>query len=150
MKWKLLSLSLLLVLTMTTILLVYTNQGFEVRELVLYAIKWGSTPEEYIDISNNPFKEAITSFVRTSSIVGAMEIPEDSTIRNWAESMLAGSSRERMNIKIGENEYYGVTIEYTYYHYSYSKYIVLVSLLWTICAWVISIVFLISEKSTAK
>ena len=146
MKWKLLSLSLLLVLTMTVALLVYMNQGFETKKLVLHALKWGLTPENYLDISNSPFKEEITSLVRTSSLIGPAEITEWSTIKTWAEGILGSSTRERINIKIGENEYYSVTIQYFYHHYSYPKYITQIPLTITICAWIIFAILLAKEK----
>ena len=146
MRWKLLSLSLLIILTTTVVLLYHTTQGFETKTLVIYAMRWGTIPENYLELPNSTLREAIISAIKTSSVIGAMEIPEDSIIKNWASSVLGNSSRESINVKI-DDEYYRVTIEYLYNRYSYPSYMFEIPLIITILAWCIFIALLVLPHS---
>jgi len=150
MNWKVITLCTLLILSSAIALLFYTTR-FETKRLVLHALKWGTTPEYFIDIADNPYRDQIVTHINASVILGReIEIPEHSQLNQWAEGILGDSSREAINVKTGENHYYRVTVQYLYYQHSYTNIIVLISLILTICAWVAYGIFLAKEKIPPK
>jgi hypothetical protein len=123
-------------------------EGIEIKKLVLSATTWGTgiIPKDITDISNEPSKEEIILQVKASTRLEALEIPEYSPIKGWAESKLAGSSVKWIDIKI-DDKYYRVKIQYLNNYYTYPKYITQITLIVTMSVWIVFAIFSVVEIS---
>lgn len=138
MKWGIFSACLLILLSASAGVLFYFQQGFEIEKLVLSALICGTTPQEYIDITDSPYKKQIISIINASVVLGhEIEIPEHSPLRQWAETVLSGDNWRLIFIKIGEDQYYRVIVEYIYKRFSYPFVIPTTLSIITVCAWVV-------------
>ena len=102
---------LLIFISATVSLFVLLNQGYKKHTLYFQAVKWseGAVPDNFIEVSNQPFKYDLISLARDSANSGPIIIGESSSIWKWVEEIIEESPFDMVDIKISDNEFYNIT-----------------------------------------
>ena len=102
---------LLILISVTISIFILSNQGHEKSPLNFQAVKWieGAVPDEFVEVSNLPFKYDLISLARDSANSGPIIIGESSSIWEWAEEIIEESPFDMVDIKTSDNEYYNIT-----------------------------------------
>ena len=103
---------MIIFLSATISIFILLNQGHEKSTLNFQAVKWieGKVPDEFIEVSNLPFKYELISLTRDSASSGPIIIGKSSSIWNWAKEIIEESAFDMIDLKISDDEYYNITL----------------------------------------
>ena len=149
MRWVILALCALTVLSATVAWLFYVEVSLEQKELIMAAMRWGVEPDNYVNVSDSSFKEQVEAFVKICSMSGWMEIPEHSMVRSWAEATLGHPDYGHLNLRIVD-DFYSVEIEYLHYPNVYLRNMNQVLSLCMALLWVVFAVMVIERLKQSQ